>query len=179
MTIAKLFFTKGNFISTVELDIIISEGAVATARLTENPVENGANTNDHIIIEPMTFTTEGVVSNISSGFIGQFTTLINRFSGNDSKAKDAWEALLELQVSRVPFTLVQGLKEYRNVVILSLAENQDKDTANGLFFTATMKELIFVGAEVITSDQFNDSDIADKMLPKTSGGLKQLKESIS
>lgn len=169
MAIAQLLFKKGNFISTVELDIIINEGASATSRLTENPVENGANVNDHIIIEPMTFTTEGMVSNISSDVIGQF-------SQNSNKAQEAWSDLLELQINRQPFTLIQGLREYNNIVILSLAEQQDKDTANGLFFTATMKELIFVGSEIITPDQFDDSNISDKMIPATSGGLKQVKE---
>lgn len=174
MAIAQLFFKKGNFISTIELDVIINESATATSRVTENPVENGANVNDHIIIEPMTFITEGVVSNVSSSVIGQFARLPSVFSQDNTKAKEAWNELLNLQISRTPFTLVQGLKEYRNVVILSLTENQNKDTANGLFFTATMKEFIFVGAEIITEEQFNDSDTADKMLPTTSGGLKQL-----
>ncbi len=174
MSIAQLFFRKGNFISTVELDIIITEGASATARLTENPVENGANVNDHIILEPMTFTVEGVVSNISASFVGSFSRLPTIFNQNTSKSREAWEALLELQSSRQPFTLVQNLKTYDNVVILSLAENQDKNTSNGLFFTATMKEVIFVGSQIITADQFNDPNISDKMVPATQGGLKQL-----
>lgn len=174
MSIAQLLFRKGNFISTVELDIIITEGAFATARLTENPVENGANVNDHIILEPMTFNVEGVVSNISASSVGSFVRLPTVFSQNTSKSREAWEALLELQVSRQPFTLVQNLRSYDNVVILSLAENQDKNTSNGLFFTATMKEVIFVGSQIITADQFNDSNISDKMVSATQGGLKQL-----
>ena len=60
MAISQLIFRKGNFISTVELDIIIVESATATVRLTQNPVENAADVNDHIIIEPLTFSTEGV-----------------------------------------------------------------------------------------------------------------------
>lgn len=174
MSIAQLFFRKGNFISTIELDIIITESAYATARITENPVEHGANINDHIIIEPMTFTTVGVVSNISSSTLGQFTRVPTIFSQSTAKSKEAWEALLELQVDRTPFTLVQGLKEYKNIVLIGLSESQDKNTANGLFFTATMKEIIFVGAETVTAEKFNDASIADKMVAAVSGGLKQL-----
>ncbi len=174
MSVAQLFFRKGNFISTVELDIIISESATATIRVTENPVEHGANVNDHIIVEPRTFTTNGVVSNISSSVIGQFARVPAVFSQSTSKSKEAWEALLELQINRTPFTLIQGLKKYDNVVILSLTESQDKDTANGLFFTANMKEIVFVGAKTITAEQFNDSSIADKMIAAIEGGLKQL-----
>ena len=174
MSIAQLFFKKGNFISTVEIDAVITESASATVRVTENPVEFGANMNDHIITEPMAFTVSGVVSNISSNKIGQFLRVPSVFSKNTSKSKEAWEELLELQINKIPFTLVQGLKEYRNVVILSLTESQDKDTSKGLFFTATMKEIIFAGAEIIVEEQFNDTNIADKMVPSVSGGLKAL-----
>lgn len=174
MSIAQLFFKKKNLISTVELDVIISESASASVRVTENPIEYGANVNDHIITEPMTFTTSGIVSNISSSTIGQFTRVPTVFSRGTSKAKEAWEALLELQADKTPFTLVQGLKEYPNIIILSLSEDQDKDTANGLFFTATMKEIIFVGAQITTEEQFNSTNIADKMVPSVSGGLKAL-----
>jgi len=180
MGFAQLFFKKGNFIDTIELDIIIREGATATARVTANPVENGADSNDHIIIDPMAFTVEGLVSNVSSSSIDQFSTavenVVNRFNGDPSKSQQAWDDLLNLMISRTPFTLVQGLKTYENVVILSLSEQQDKDTANGLFFTATMKEIIFVGSQIITAEQFNESDTADKMIPSTEGGLKQLQE---
>jgi len=174
MSIAQLFFRKGNFIEEIELDVIISEGASATVRVTENPVEFGANMNDHIIVEPMAFTMSGIVSNISSSTIGQFTRVPTVFTQGTSKAKEAWEALLELMANKTIFDLKQGLKEYPNVTMLSITENQDKDTANGLFFAATFKEIIFAGAEIITPDQFSEFSIADKSVPSVSGGLKAL-----
>lgn len=174
MSIAQLFFKKGNFLSTVELDIIINESATATVRVTENPVEFGANINDHIITEPMSFTLSGVVSNISSSAFGQFARLPTVFSKSTSKSKEAWEALLELQAEKIPFTLVQGLKEYKNIIIISINESQDKDTSNGLFFTATMKEIIFAGAVAVEASQFNEASISDKMIDAVKGGLKQL-----
>ena len=174
MALTQLFFKKENAIATIKLDVIIKESATATAKLTENPVESGANMNDHIIIEPMTFTVEGVVSNISSSFIGQFSQLVDTFTQDNSNAQEAWEALLQLQIDREPFTLVQGLRSYDNIVILTLNEQQDKETSNGLFFNATMKEVIFVGAEATTLSQFNEPDIADQVLPTIIGGLKNL-----
>jgi len=179
MGIAQLFFKKGNFISTVQLDIIISESATATVKKTQNPVESGADVNDHLIINPISFTTKGVVSDISANLIGQFTRIPAVFSQSTTKSKEAWEALLKLQSEKTVFTLIQGLKEYKNVVILSLSEDQDKDTAKGLFFTAQMEEFIFVGAEIIVAEQFNDESIADKMIKKITGGLKQLKSVVT
>lgn len=173
MSIAQLYYKKGNFINNIQLDVVINEGATATARVTENPVEYGANVNDHVIIEPMAFSVTGVVSNISSSAIGAISTG-RLFSARSARAKDAWESLLLLHAEKTPFTLVQGLKEYENVVILSISHQQDKDTANGLFFSATLKEIIFVGTQTITTDQFNDQDTSDRAIPAIDGGLKQL-----
>lgn len=175
MSILQLIFRKGNYLSTVELDAVIRETATATSKITQNPVENGADVNDHIIIEPMTFEMEGVVSDVSSSTLGQFTGILNQ---SNQKTKATWNDLLKLQTNREPFKLVQGLKTYPNVVITSLTESQDKDTSNALFFIASLKEFIFVGAQEVTEEQFSDSDISDKMVPSINGGLKQLKEAI-
>jgi hypothetical protein len=173
MGLAQLFFKKGNYISTIELDVIVTESVSASVRMTENPVEYGANVNDHIIVEPMTFSCEGIVSNVSSSVVGQFIRAPSVIA-DKTKAKEAWDELLALRIAREPFTLVQHDSEYENIVLLTLNRNTDKDTANGLFFTATMKELIYVGAEIITSAQAEDEDTADKIVPTIVGGLKNL-----
>lgn len=173
MGIAQLIRKKQNLIDTIVLDVILTEGATATARLTENPVEEGANVSDHYIVEPMTFYTEGIVSNISSSVVGQFTALAASLTQDLTKAQAAWDELLKLRRDRVTFTLIQGLASYENVVILSIKQDTDKNTANGLFFTATYKELAFVGSVLATEDQFSDDNTADKNMPTKDGGLKQ------
>lgn len=173
MAISQLYFKKGNYIEAIELDIIITEGAQSTVRLTSNPVENGANSNDHIIFEPMTFTVEGMISDTTTKTFGQLGQIGRIVTKTESKSKEAWEDLLNLQMRRTPFTLFQGLKSYENVIILTLEESQDKDTSNALFFTATLKELIFVGTQVNEEDQFDEDDISDSMTESTKGGLKQ------
>lgn len=173
MGIAQLIRRKKNKIDTIVLDVIITEGATATSRLTENPVEEGANVNDHIIIEPMTFYTEGVVSNISANILSQFSSLKASLTQDLTKAQTAWDELLKLKNSGTVFTLVQGLAAYENVVMTTLKQDTDKNTANGLFFTATYKEFLFVGATLTTADQFIDDDTADKSTPTIEGGQKQ------
>lgn len=176
MAVIQLLFRKGSALASVELDAVIREGATASSRITDNPVEQGANMNDHIIIEPMTFTMEGVVSNIASNAFAAVTGL---FTDGNQKAQATWNDLLKLQIDRTPFTLNQGLKSYPNVVIISLSTSQDVNTSNSLFFTANLKEFIFVGTETITTEQFTEPSIADKMIETVTGGLKQLKEAIT
>lgn len=165
MSFDTLLFTRGSMISTIKLDVIISEGASSNARVTKNPVENGADMNDHIIIEPMTFNMTAVVSNSISNILDLPNAL------DRTRAQSAWNDLLELQTSRVPFTLVQGLKSYNNVVIQSLTESQDKDTSKGLFFTATLTEIIIASTDGAPTTTYISSDISDQMAPKQNGGL--------
>ena len=169
MAIAQLFFKKGNFIGDIELDVIINEGATASARITKNPVENGADINDHIIIDPMAFTMVGVKSDAGANLIESLTAA-------SIPSKETWEQLLALQASRIPFELVTNLKTYPNVFISSISESQDKDTSKALFFSATMAEVVLVGEEVLGPEQFNDGDVADQMVPTVQGGQKSLGE---
>ena len=165
MAFGTLLFRKGNFLGEIKLDIIITESASSTSRITKNPVENGADMNDHIIIEPMSFKMTAVVSNSISNILDLPTAL------DRTKAQSAWNDLLELQMNREPFTLVQGLKTYDNIVIQSLTETQDKDTSKGLFFTATLTEIIVASTDGAPVTGFLTDDISDQMVPSTNGGL--------
>ncbi len=169
MAITQLLFREGNFLAGVEFDVTVSEGASASARLTKNPVENGADMNDHIIIDPMTYTMTGVASNTRSSVIDSPTVAFV-----EKKSEALWNDLLQLMVDKIPFTLVQGLKSYDNVVLTSLTEQQDKDTSNGLFFTAGLSEVILVGTGGPPTTTFIDQDTSDNMVPSTDGGLKTI-----
>lgn len=171
MSISQLIFKKGNFIGEIELDVIVRESAKASAEVTSNPVENGADVNDHIIIKPMEFSMVGIVSDTKVKTLGGINTL-ETFTKQTSPSKDAWEALLALQVSKTPITLVQNLKTYDNVFIQDIEESQDKDSSNSLNFTANLKEIIFVGSAVLSAAQFADQDIADQAIANIEGGLK-------
>jgi len=171
MGIAQLIFKKGNFIGEIELDIIVSESTNTSSTITSNPVENGSDVNDNIIINPMTFSISGIISDTKVAPFGGLNT-IDKFTKDSTPSKEAWEELLELQAKRVPFTLVTNLKAYDNVVIENLSTTQDKDTSNSLNFKANLKEIIFVGSEVLTAKQFNEQDTADQTTPNVEGGLK-------
>lgn len=170
MALSQFIFKKGNFIGEIELDVIVNESAEADSDITSNPIENGADVNDHIIIKPMIFSITGIVSNtkVKPFPISQIST----FTSDSTPAADAWEALLELQASRTPFTWVSNLKAYDNVVIKNIRESQDKDTSNSLYFTANLKEFIYVGSQVLTAEQFNEANVADQTTPTIEGGLK-------
>jgi len=171
MGIAQLIFRKGNFIGEIELDVIINETTNTSSTITSNPVENGSDVNDNIIINPMTFNISGVISDTKVAPFGGLNT-INKFTKDSTPSKEGWEELLELQADRTPFTLITNLKAYDNVVIENLSVTQDKDSSNSLNFTANLREIIFVGSQVLTPEQFNEADTADQTTPNVEGGLK-------
>lgn len=172
MAITQLLFPKGNFIDEIELDAIITEGTTVSSQITVNPVQSISDTNDHIIIKPKTFNMEGVVSNASSTTFGQ----LDRNAFTPRKDQETWEALLELHANKTVFTLVQGLRSYPNVTILSLNENQDKDTSNALFFTAALQEILSPPGTLTSSPEtYADQATFDQASPAVSGGFKQLK----
>lgn len=177
MSLAQLFFGKKNEIGLIEFDVTISESATSTATATKNPVENGADITDHVRMEAMAFTVSGVVSDTPVQYLAGLSAqaIENIASGNISgnrPSTDAWDKLLELQTTREPFTLVQGLKSYDNVVITKLSSTQDAASGNALFFTAEMQEIILVGEAELTGDSFNEIFITAGMLETFNAGLK-------
>jgi hypothetical protein len=177
MALTQLLFKKQNLLADIELDAVIREGVSAVNRVTNIPVENGADTNDHIIVDPLEFFMDGVISNVSSSLLGQLdrTTI---FSQDLAKIEKAWEDMLNLMKNRVVFSLIQGLRTYENVTITRLTSQNDSYTANALFFTASMREIILVGAKPVEKEQFNEPSIADQMIDSVKSGLKQLKTNV-
>jgi hypothetical protein len=171
MAISQLVFRKGNFIGEIELDVNISESAQTNSIITSNPVESGAEVNDHIIITPKTFQISGVVSNTKVAPLGGLSNILS-FTESSSSSSEAWDALIALQEERLPFTLITNLRLYENVVIEGLSTSQDKDTSNALYFTANMKEIIFADTGELSAEQFQDEDTSDKTVPNVEGGLK-------
>ena len=106
MSITQLFYIDETKIGSVTIDAVISESATSKATLTKNPVEKGADTTDHIRIEPMTFTARGIVSDTPVQLAGN---LINVFKNSGFRiSQQVWDKLLILQAKREPFELVQG-----------------------------------------------------------------------
>jgi len=175
MSIAKLRFKKGNYIKDISVDVIITESANASAQITSNPVEKGADYNDHVIIQPMTFSMTGVITDAATTAVDVATriTSADSYTAVTSPSKDSWQDLLSLHASAQPFDLVQNLKTYKNVIFVSISESQDKDTSRGLFFTATFQVLNLVGDSAVETQIYKDTSTADKSIPQKEGGNKQ------
>jgi len=170
MGLAQLIFKEGNFIGNIEIDAILDESASSRATATKNPVEKGADTTDHIRLEPMTFSSTGIVSDTPVRLLGN---LVNIFKNSGYRiSQQTWDKLLKLQAQREPFTLVQGLRSYDNIFIEELSYRQDKDTNNVLLFTCRMSEILFVGQNEVNAQTITERTTYDRTTPLLNLGRK-------
>lgn len=109
-------------IGPVPISCLLSEKHTSTLEITEIPIETGAKITDHAVVMPKAVTLEAIGENAAA-------TL---------------EALIRFQESRVPFTLVTGLKIYQNMLVKRIDADRDSSFARILRATVDLQEVILV-----------------------------------
>lgn len=109
-------------IGPVPINCILSERHQSDIEITGNPIETGAEVNDHAYIKP-----KQVVLEVA-----------------DRNAALVFNVLTRFQESRVPFYLVTGLTIYKDMLIKSIDATRDKDMSSILRATITCQQVIIV-----------------------------------
>ena len=109
-------------IGPIPINCVLSEQHTAEVEITGNPIETGAEVNDHAYIKP-----KQVVLEIA-----------------DRNAALVYNALVRFQESRVPFYLVTGLSVYNDMLIQAIDATRDKTNSTILRATVTCKQVIIV-----------------------------------
>ena len=143
-------------VAGIVIDATVSEQHTTSCDLTENPVEEGAKITDHVQLKPAELSIEGVITDTPLGYavIGNIQNLIRSVStifGGSSRSLDAYNELIKLQQSRKPFTVLTGLKRYKNMIITELSVPRTAQTGKSLQFKATMKEIRIVKSQTTTA----------------------------
>lgn len=122
-----LFPTAKRTIGEITVNVVINENTNDTLTITKQPVQQGASITDHAFKEPTVFS----------------TTIY--FPDNlDKSLSKIYQDLQDLQISRVPFTIVTPKRIYTSMLIASLGMTTDKATENCLAITASFQEVIIV-----------------------------------
>ncbi|MBT0318601.1 phage baseplate protein [Morganella morganii] len=186
-------------IGEFELDAVTVEGHESNMRLTENPVESGADIADHAILEPKEITVTGVMVGYEppqhfKNMLGndlafmdeypmpmeirastrQAEAMYNQIVGqaqdikaqvgkvlapwypeaagmaNDSspsldRVGKAYEDLLSIQKKGEPITVQTGIKQYENMLIISIGVMQQYD--GSAEFSLTLREIFIVESQ--------------------------------
>ncbi|MGE2433621.1 phage baseplate protein [Morganella morganii] len=186
-------------IGEFELDAVTVEGHESNMRLTENPVESGADIADHAILEPKEITVTGIMVGYEppqhfKNMLGndlafmdeypmpmeirastrQAEAMYNQIVGqaqdikaqvgkvlapwypeaagmaNDSspsldRVGKAYEDLLSIQKKGEPITVQTGIKQYENMLIISIGVTQQYD--GSAEFSLTLREIFIVESQ--------------------------------
>lgn len=109
-------------IGPLPINCILSEKHTSEIEITGNPIETGAEVNDHAYVKPKQVILEAA----------------------DRNAALMYNALVRLQESRVPFRLVTGLTVYKDMLIQSIDADRDKTHSTILYARVTCKQVIIV-----------------------------------
>lgn len=180
----KLFFNINRTIGGVNFDAIISYDYKTAVRLTENPVEDGFNVNDHRIITPNVIMIECGVSNtitpqtLMNGR-PDLNTIINfgeqlvfggrdPFGGAKSRIAATYQAIQDALLNGEPFDIETPLATFKNMLIVDVNPMQDSESINLFKGTITLQELI-----TYQTQQLNDTTQKAGVVPSTNGGQKR------
>lgn len=138
------------YIAGYEIDAVLSEDKTSDAEITDNPIESGGDTTDHMHVKPKIVTLDLMVSDTPLPELA-----IRR--GADVLPSDTARQFLEgLQLDRKPVVLSkkwtradgsEGSKTYDNMLIQNLTESINPDTGDCYRVKATFKQATFVKNE--------------------------------
>jgi len=187
MAFENLLIRTNRDIGGIVLDAVISETTTSNVRITRNPVELGADINDHSIIEPKEYSLEAVVSDsplFGLGALSQIGSLVTSsgFFGSSSedsrtRSQAAFDSLIAIQEASEPISIQTGLKQYNNMLISNITVTQDKDKSRAIFFTAKLTEVILTSTEEIEFPK--DSLLADTTQQQGSSLINEGQKSLT
>lgn len=162
MSIINLFTKQAPTLAGYSFDAVLEDSLEASVEWTTYPVETGVNVNDHRIIQPVTWSLTGAVSNnplrvqLTDFLVGGLSNLTNNpyvaavaglaagfLSGsNETRASTTLEFLINLMVAGEPFDIDAGDIQLQNMVITRIGRTKDNSNEQGLIFVADLQELI-------------------------------------
>lgn len=122
----------GRNVGGLQFAVTVEEQHEDKLTITEHPVEQGANINDHAYVMPAALTIRAGISDTSG----------------DGKSREMYDKLLELMRKREPFDIVTGKRLYENMLLESVSTMTDSSTEKTLVVTAQCREVIIVRTQV-------------------------------
>jgi len=153
-----------NGIKTITLDASIDESHNYQALVTSNPVETGAKVTDNVLINPLTLSITGFITDTPIKLL--FGLLDNNNeSGSGSLSATAHQDLLILFKNKQPFQVVTGLDIYKDMVITRLTFPRNNKTGRSLRFNCQLVQILRA--------TFLEQDIPDENISETQNAKNQ------
>lgn len=170
-----IFSSRAPSIAGIEFDAILEDRLEYSKELTGFAVEQGFRAVDHSILNPISYTMIGVVSNVTIGptptdFVGavlpgaggigaSIAGLSAGFLGgtDGTRSSAALDFLVNLVVTSETFEVFTGDRSLNNMIAIKLARVKNPENEDALFFELEMQELPTLGTVLSAngSDQDN------------------------
>lgn len=124
-------------------DAVLQAQHDATLTITTNPVETGAALTDNSYVNPSKLTLQIGMSDVLKDRIP------GQFSGGPSRSVTAYQALKQLQMSRIPVAVTTRLGTYPSMLVAEISVTDDNTTAYGLKATVTLQEILVATVQVV------------------------------
>lgn len=154
-------------IGTLYPDVVVEETHFDFLRVTEHPVERGANIADHCFKAPADLFIRCGWSNSSVGNVGLGLLPANPFAefSGKSYSQEIYAALLRLQGKRQPLEVFTGKRYYKNMVITSITVITDHKSEYALLAQLRLREVLIVNTRAAVLP-----DKANQKAPASTGG---------
>jgi hypothetical protein len=130
----------------------LQERHTDTLSLTNHPVELGAQITDHAFKNPV-----------------ELDITIGWGAGSITSLPQIYQQLLDLQRSAVPFDIVTGKRQYKNMIIVSIGQTTGVDTENSLIIYLSCREVIIVETQITSM-----KPAANQANPQNTSGVQNL-----
>lgn len=145
--LSTLFSLQSRKIGLIVPDVVISEKHSDTLEITEHPVEDKAPVADHAFRRP-----SDLVMEVGFSGGGSLLDLLDTSSIGLSlglSPKEVYQELIDLQRSRVPFSVTTGKRIYTNMLIRVLDVTTEKATENVLSASLTLREVLITQTQSV------------------------------
>lgn len=191
MSIINIFTKQAPTIAGYSFDAVLEDTFEASVEVTTYAIETGVRVGDHRILNPLTWSLVGAVSNnplkvqITDFIGGGLSNLTDNpwlagaaglsagwLAGSDeTRSSTTLQFLFDLMANGEPFTIDAGDITLTNMVITRLSRTKDATNENGLIFVADLQELITL-YRIPTmgqpdTSQLRDGDPAQSALSRT------------
>lgn len=182
-----LLVANKTVIGDLILDASHIENIKYSSKLTDHYVENGSVISDHILLQPISFSLEGSITDDSIDIVGYAQSFFNlpkfnisNISNRGAKQVAAYELLTSLYNSKSLVTVVAYLDTFTDMAIENLVFPNDANTGNRLFFKIELKKANFATVKTVNVGTLSGSgginsgkNLQDMVSKKTNLGIQQ------
>lgn len=188
-----VFFKKQCKLGELIIDLSLKQEIRYSNKITEFPIESGANIADHVITRPTKLILQGRIIENTFDIVGNVQQITNMFTGNiinnisnfargvSIKQTTAYQILQTLWQNKSLVTVTFKLDTFDDMVIEDLTFTSDSSTLDNLAFDITLVQVkqAMVESSVISRASSAAAGLKDLTSSKDIFGKQNVKEASS